>query len=380
MAEQLEAQAVLDALGHGVLIFTNDGKLIQHNRMAGTLLGQDLKLIQKEGWRSAAALFDTDLDIANRIDEVRKRALQSDRAVRFHIFRGGEYVPCWATVVTGKDGEVLTMLTLDVADWEVIGEVLAKFRMEMRDAVDSTRGHIDLINRTMKTDDTDSASAKLNRRIGGFTRLIAIHMSRAKRLMTMLERLEDIRTGKVREVIKAERKKLNFVDFMEEFMESLDETELLDPETDVQDYRARIQYKSPDTVYVNVARRYLTYALQELVRNAIMYSLKAAPVKITITPKASVGVQVDVVDEGYGIRQKFEERVFVPFQRAQQPQIISEFGYGLSLYLCKQEIEAMGGRIWFTATDGVGTTFHMMLPLWRDEPVSSSSSSSEKAE
>jgi signal transduction histidine kinase len=71
--------------------------------------------------------------------------------------------------------------------------------------------------------------------------------------------------------------------------------------------------------------------------------------------------------------------VFKPFARARQPQIISEFGYGLSLYLCKMELAAMGGQIWFSGEDGVGTTFSVMLPAWRDEAESSSSSSKQPA-
>lgn len=378
MAAKLETQAILDALGHGVLIFSSDGKLVQHNTMAGTILGTDLKIIKDQGWSSASALFDTDLQLEDRVDEVRKKALASERPVRFHIYRSGEYISCHAAAVTGDKGEVFTMLTLDVADWEVVGSVIDKFRTEMKDAVQSTRGHIDLINRTMGADKDkeDSATQKISRKIGGFTRLIAIHMSRAGRFMELLERLEDIRTGKTREKVREERRRVNMEDYMEEFMESLDEIELLDPETEVTDYRSRIKFTSPGAVYANIARRYFTYTLQELLRNAIMYSLRGTSIEIRITSKPQ-GVQIEVADEGYGIRPKEAERVFKPFARARQPQIISEFGYGLSLYLCKQELAAMGGQIWFSGEDGVGTTFSVMLPAWREETADSSSSSSK---
>ena len=59
MAIKLETQAILDALGHGVLIFASDGKLVQHNIMAGTILGTDLNVIKSEGWAMALELFDT---------------------------------------------------------------------------------------------------------------------------------------------------------------------------------------------------------------------------------------------------------------------------------------------------------------------------------
>ena len=69
------------------------------------------------------------------------------------------------------------------------------------------------------------------------------------------------------------------------------------------------------------------------------------------------------------------ERVFLPFTRSRQPQMMGEFGYGLSLYLCKNEVEAMNGRIWFESEEGVGTTFSIKLPAWRETQRLLSSSS-----
>ena len=56
--------------------------------------------------------------------------------MRFKIYRSGAYVPCWAAALNGEDGEVYTMLTLDVLDWELVSNVIDRFRTEMRDAVD----------------------------------------------------------------------------------------------------------------------------------------------------------------------------------------------------------------------------------------------------
>ena len=87
--------------------------------------------------------------------------------------------------------------------------------------------------------------------------------------------------------------------------------------------------------------------------------------------------KIDVTDEGYGIREKEWERIFQPFTRARQPQIISEFGYGLGLHLCRYEVEAMNGRLWFTSKEGVGSTFSFLLPAWKDDTDSSSSQTQE---
>jgi Histidine kinase-, DNA gyrase B-, and HSP90-like ATPase len=368
MVLKLETQAILDALGHGVLIFASDGKLVQANIMAGTILGTDLNVIKSEGWAMALELFDTGVQPLDlKLEIVKEKALASERPIRFKVYRSGAYIPCWAAALNGSDGEVYTMLTLDVPDWDLVSNVIDRFRTEMRDAVDSTIGHINLISRTLGADKDkqDAATSKIARRIGGFTKLIEIHMSRSGRLILMLDRLQDIRTGLVRDRIRDTRKKLELADFMEDFVEALDEIQLLDPEAEVHDYRSRVKTDIPDDITVNVSAPYLNSALREILRNAIMYSLIGTPITIK-AHKKNHQVQLDIVDEGYGIRKKEYERIFQPFSRARQPQIIAEFGYGLALYLCKIELEAMNGRLWFHSDEGVGTTFSLMLPLWKD--------------
>jgi signal transduction histidine kinase len=375
MTANLDTQAILDALGHGVLIFSGDGDLIQHNMMAGAILGTDLNVIKSGGWSAAMELFDTDSGAMDfSLDSVRDDALQSERPIRFNIFRSGAYVPCWAAALHGDEGEVYTMLTLDVPDWEMVSSVIDRFQKEMRDAVDSTIGHINLIARTLeKSDDDDeksAAAARVERRVGGFTRLINIHMHRARRLMTLLNRLQAIRTNTLRENIRKTRKKINVFGYMEDFIEELDEIQLLDPESETHDYRSRIQTDIDDDLAVNASPAYLTSALREMLRNAIMYSLIGTPITLRVHKK-NQNVQFDIVDEGYGVRDKERTRVFEPFARARQPQIISEFGYGLALYLCKNEIEAMNGRLWFTTEESVGTTMSMWLPAWREASTDS---------
>lgn len=376
----LNLNAVLDGLGQGVLIFSSDGRLIKDNLAARTFLGTtDFSMIRDEGWIAASTLFNTQqTNPDNMIDAVRDRALQSERPIRFHIFHSGEYIPCWATAIqTGKDGDVSTMITIENPDWNATSIILDKFRQEMRDAISSTQGHIDIINKTIQHHDPQAGVEALSRRIGGFTRLISVHMYRVDRLNSMLERLENIRTGRIKDVIRERRHKIKLSDFLEDFLEELDEINLVDPETDARDHRSRIKSDVPDNLTILASSSYLTRILHDVLRNAIMYSMRGTPIKIKARAKDSK-IQVDLSDEGYGVREKERERVFEEFKRARQPQIIGEFGYGLSLYLCKHEVETMNGTMWFDSTENVGTTFSFTLPIWKDDTSSSSSSSDSK--
>ena len=362
MAKQVSTQALLDGLGHAALLFAADGKLLHSNIAAGTTLGTDLHLIRTEGWSAAITLFDVDVQKPeNALAEVRKRALSSDRPIRFNTLRNGEYVPCSAAAVATDDGDVQTLILMDTTDWGVVGSVLDRFNREMKETVESTVGHISLIVRTLYGKDDDPAAAKIARRLGGFSKLIEMHMKRAQRLMKMTDRLEDLRTGKTRQAIQDSKTKIMLAEFVEDFMQSLDDVELLDPETESHDFHSRIQVTIAPEIAVMGVKRYLTLALHEILRNAIMYSLRGTPVKIQASLKGSQ-VQIDVVDEGYGIRDKDYDLVFSLFQRGRNPQIMSEFGYGLALHLVKNEIALMNGKLWFSAVDTVNTTFSILLP------------------
>ena len=126
------------------------------NIAARNFLGTDLAVIREEGWSAVSVLFSTGVDNPEeRVDSVRGKALMSERPLRFRIYRSGEYVPCWAAAVNTSDGGVYTMLTLDSPDWQAVTEMVDRFRTEMLEAIDATKGHINLITATVQRQKPD---------------------------------------------------------------------------------------------------------------------------------------------------------------------------------------------------------------------------------
>jgi signal transduction histidine kinase len=381
---KLVSQSLIDGFGQGILVFDISGNLVASNQAASTMLGSDLTLIRSDGWNAVSVLFNSRVNDPNEtIDAARDKAETTGKPVRFRTFRSGQHIPCWASAVKGEDGKTYIMITLEVLDWTPISEIVEKFSSEVKDAIETTQGHMDIIAQSVKRKGENDTVEAAGKRISGFVKLISTHMHRVGRLISMLERLEVLRVGRLPQIMKDNRRKVSVEDFLEDLLEGLDSTRLLDPETPEQDVRARVTTNAPDNLKIAVPPAQLTVILQDILRNAIMYSMKATPIKITVKQVGDTA-QIDVVDEGYGVRTKEVDTVFTPFKRAKQPQIISEFGYGLSLYLCKHELEAMGGRMWFKSEEGVGTTFSLSVPLWKDDAtvtstqsaVSSSSSAS----
>jgi PAS domain S-box-containing protein len=102
-----------------------------------------------------------------------------------------------------------------------------------------------------------------------------------------------------------------------------------------------------------------------LVVNALQYSPGGGTVMVGARKNAD-RVEVRVVDEGIGIPASEHERIFRKFYRAESAARDGAAGTGLGLFIAKELVTAMGGRIWVDSTEGQGSSFAFELPAARD--------------
>jgi PAS domain S-box-containing protein len=101
--------------------------------------------------------------------------------------------------------------------------------------------------------------------------------------------------------------------------------------------------------------------LLNLIDNAIKYSPSGGRIDVRLT---TVGdrLRFSVHDEGPGIPVGEQERIFDKFYRLDPDQRRGIGGTGLGLYICRELIRSMHGRIWVDSEPGKGTTFAFELP------------------
>lgn len=360
-------RTILDGLGDGIILFTMDGELLFDNQMARKLLGSDLVLIRSEGWEACAMMMDAGKSDEETAEEIRARAIRQSDPVRFHMLISNAYTPCWACAVHGENDNTFLMICIEQPDWAPLTELMNTFRSEASMAIGNTKNHADLIVRLANSRPPDMTTDQLAQRILGFSELMSQDMYRLQNLLEQLHRLEMLRTGQLIEVIKKTRREINMRNFVEDFLEDITEKPITDtpPKKDLRD---RIDVDVAGKIAVHASKQQLDSVMRDVLRNAVMYSESDSTIKIRAkNTMSNTMVVIEVEDLGYGIREKEQDRVFKPFQRARQPQIIAEFGYGLSLYLSKANVEMMGGKMWFTSEEGVGTTFFIQLPAYEDD-------------
>jgi signal transduction histidine kinase len=101
--------------------------------------------------------------------------------------------------------------------------------------------------------------------------------------------------------------------------------------------------------------------LTNLMSNALKFSPPEEAVRVDVTRRAGE-IQIAIQDRGIGIKDIDKEKLFKKFSRLEQPKGQKIKGTGLGLYICKNMIEAQGGRIWVESTPDVGTTFFFTVP------------------
>jgi PAS domain S-box-containing protein len=109
--------------------------------------------------------------------------------------------------------------------------------------------------------------------------------------------------------------------------------------------------------------------LQQVVLNLVMNAIeamsgirgKARELLITTRNIDADQVQVSVQDSGPGIDPAAIGKIFDPFYTTKPD------GMGMGLSICRSIIQGHGGRLWATANDGPGTTFHFTLPKHHEE-------------
>ena len=105
-------------------------------------------------------------------------------------------------------------------------------------------------------------------------------------------------------------------------------------------------------------REKLRRVLVNLIDNAVKFSPGGGKVTVAGQRRAGV-VELRVVDEGVGIPEEEQERIFRKFYRGSSS--VLSGGTGLGLFISRGLVTAMGGRIWVDSVEGEGSSFVLEL-------------------
>ncbi len=173
-------------------------------------------------------------------------------------------------------------------------------------------------------------------------------------LLDQLTRLSDFEAGKV----KLAKEKVDLVDLICNFLKSV--------KMRLEKKNIEIEVDSParskdEIVCGDKARIYQVIA--NLINNAIKYTPEGGEIRVEIIPKGRQ-VQINVTDNGIGISESEQQRIFERFYQVDKARTRSkkDKGSGLGLAIAKEIVGLHDGDIWVESRLGQGSTFSFTLP------------------
>ena len=128
-------------------------------------------------------------------------------------------------------------------------------------------------------------------------------------------------------------------------------------EMSIKSTNAEISYSDLPTIKVD--RMQIFQVLQNLISNAIKFSKKSPIIDINALDSSDEW-KIIIKDNGIGIPEKEQKRIFQVFNRLHKR---SEYpGNGLGLNICQQIISKHGGKLWVESSESKGSTFYFTLP------------------
>ena len=119
----------------------------------------------------------------------------------------------------------------------------------------------------------------------------------------------------------------------------------------------------------------LRQILVNIIGNAVKYTLENGSIYVKFSQYQKEDSEADVrekdrvwfdfvcEDNGIGMSEDFLQRIFVPFERVNNSTTSKIEGTGLGMAIVKSIVDKMGGRIQVESTDGVGSKFHVEIPI-----------------
>jgi two-component system sensor histidine kinase SenX3 len=326
-----EVQEMLDVLGLASVIL-GPGNRIDYFSQSAIALGviRDEKLVG-----------DSILEVIRKARRTKLPQSAQIELPRGPIGEGTRKLAIQATFISDYDSVVITFT--DESEAERIDAVrrdfVANISHELKTPISALRTLSEAV--TVASEDP-----QLNR-------FAVMMQSQVERLSTLVQEIIDLsRLQDADPLLDAVH-----VDIDEAVNEAIDQCQFLADTRDIEILRG------PQVgVHVVGDRTHLIMAFHNLIENAINYSPDRTRVSVNTTCNGNI-VEVVVIDQGVGIAEADQSRIFERFYRVDPARSRETGGTGLGLSITKHVVGNHGGDISLWSSSGVGSTFTIRLPI-----------------
>lgn len=358
-----KSEVVINAIGDGVLALDGQGIVQLINPAAQQLLGWGKHDATNLSYKSILKFLDSKNKNVTDANDPVSLALSTNKSQKNDNFSlqtqsGKAFLAGVSVNPVGQLGNgvivVFRDITTEKSDERQRAEFISTASHEMRTPVASIEGYLGLA--------LNPQTATIDEKARDFITKAhesAQHLGRLFADLLDVSKADDSR-------LKNDPKVVDIVPFVHDIVEGLTPKAI--------EKGLRIIYKPiPDdgavedpvkrlnpVFYANVDNDHLREITQNLVENAIKYTLKG---EVVVDVKGDQEhVVISITDSGIGIPREDQAHLFQKFYRVDNSDTREIGGTGLGLYLCRRLTETIGGRIWVESEYKRGSTFFVEVP------------------
>ncbi|MCC6444544.1 MAG: PAS domain-containing protein [Armatimonadetes bacterium] len=345
--EKEKLESALESLAAALIMVGLNGKVMQMNASARTVLGLDgqdvagkpyAEVVKEEKVRQiiAAAVSNNNDEMAEVAFTVPSENTERIFRVQSSVFRNEEDKAIGAVIIFNDITEIRNIERLKTAFVSTVSH-------ELRTPLTSIKGFISTL-----LQDTEGYYDEETRH--EFYTIIDQECDRLTRLISDLLNVSRIEAGRA---LDLNLKTVNMAALIEKVA------------TVQRSYTSKhtLSVKlSPALPPITADEDKVDQILTNLVSNAIKYSPNGGTITVLGVEDGDEGVKISIIDQGMGIPKEQLGKVFERFHRVDNTDTRKVGGTGIGLYLVKHLVEAHGGRIWVESEVGKGSNFTFVLP------------------
>jgi two-component system sensor kinase FixL len=334
-AEREQAASVLEAVGDGIFLVDEHGCVRLWNRAAEVVTGLRAEDVRD---RPLAAALPSWAELVGRIPVAESGS--SPRSVTLPVPVGDRELWLSFVAVRGSAGVVYAFrdLTSEHRLEEEKTDLIATISHELRTPMAAVYGAAETL---LRRDDLPPEQQR---------ELLAMIAVQATRLTAIVESV--LLTSRLdRDAVAVEREPVDVAELARATVEAM--RPQLPPSVELE-----LQVGSEGVRAAGDADR-IQQVLVNLLDNAVKYG-EGSPVTVRVRP-VDGAVCLSVQDSGPGLAPAEQARIFDKFYRA-GPQLTRTGGTGLGLYISRELVHRMGGRLDVRSEAGAGATFVLELP------------------
>lgn len=354
--ERDQAQAIITSLGEGLLVVDTHFTISVMNPVAEELLEVTGEKAVGKDMRTIFSLLKGEEEVGKEEEEPIAKTITSEKAITIDIedniffkLSSGKKIP--VTLTTAPligDGIIGAVVVFrDVSEKKKLEEVRSTFistaSHQLRTPLTSLRWFAEILQGGDAGPLQDEQKSLIEQMYQGIENLI--------RLVNFLLQISRVESGRLR----VEPIPLDLKEITQGVIANLK------PLIDAHSQRIEITQEPTSLPLIPLDKEIISHVIQNLLSNASLYSPQKGVIAITMRVKGDI-IEYAVKDEGIGIPEKEQDRIFEKFFRAQNAIKASPDGSGLGLALVKTLAQGWGGKVWFESKEGKGSTFYFTIP------------------